>query len=343
MPYLLIKPNDTLFFRNGLPFGKGEETVAETNILPYPSTIWGAMFSTLLIQQKVENANTENQEKLKLKTLYLYDYKNQKILVPAPLDIFNDTNKRLHTQKFVESSDFCHSLGNKFSNLIMPFTEEKVESAKGFFIQITDLLRHYPFENNYPYITLYDTSDFLNVYDKIGIARSNETHTAEEGNLYRVEMLEYGDDWGFIVEFECEVDFPQNGILKLGGEAKTAAFEQVKKPYDLEIFEKEETINQTDLCKVYFKTPTFIPNDFLQKVTCEAAFIGNAISIGGFDVKEKRPKPMLKAIPAGSYFVLSSTFEKSIESWKKDIHEILNPLNKNGFGSFQIIPIHEFN
>lgn len=341
--YLLIKPNDTLFFRNGMPFGKGEETVAETILIPYPSTVWGAMFSTLLIQKKIQGTNIADQKKLKLKNIYLYDIKYKNILVPAPLDIFNDTLGKAYAQKFIESTVYSNNTNSTYSHLIMPSTSENVESANGFYLQITDLVRHYPFENHYSYITLYDASSFLGVYSKIGIARSNETFTAEEGSLYNVQMLEYKDNWGFIVEFECEIDFPNSGILKLGGEGKTAAYELIEKPYDLHSFEKEQENCVTDLCKIYFQTPTFIPPDFLNKVNAEAAFIGKSLSIGGFDVKKGQPKVMLKAVPPGSFFVLSSDNPISIENWRESVETVLRPSNDKGFGAFQIIPVHEIN
>jgi CRISPR-associated protein Cmr3 len=344
MSYLLIKPNDTLFFRNGVPFSKGEETVAETNIIPYPSTVWGAMFSVLLIQNLVSDISKKSRDMLKIKAIYLYDDENKNVFVPAPLDIFNDDKKVAYSQEYIEASSFCHSLGETYSTLVMPLTNNKVENANGFFVQVTDLVRHYPYKNNYPYITLYDASDLLTVYDKIGIARSNDTRTAEEGSLYRVEMLVYKDNLGIVVEYESDVDFPTNGILKLGGEAKTAAFKKIDIPIDLQnVKEHYSGTKMTDCCKVYFQTPTFIPNDFSDKLNVEAAFIGKTLSIGGFDVDKKEPKPMQKAIPAGSYYIVSSEEEQTIDIWKSTIQNILEPLNEKGFGSFQIIPIEEFN
>ncbi|NJO01060.1 MAG: hypothetical protein HC880_04610 [Bacteroidia bacterium] len=43
-----------MFFRNGKPFTRGEEVVGRSDVLPHPSVVWGAMYTTLLVHKLVE-------------------------------------------------------------------------------------------------------------------------------------------------------------------------------------------------------------------------------------------------------------------------------------------------
>ena len=90
--FIKIKPYDTLFFRTAKPFDAGKDSWSDSNFLPNPSVIWGAMFGVLYNEGKV---NTNDKEKLKIKNIYLYNEKQTTILIPAPLDIYVDEDENI--------------------------------------------------------------------------------------------------------------------------------------------------------------------------------------------------------------------------------------------------------
>ncbi|NJO01061.1 MAG: hypothetical protein HC880_04615 [Bacteroidia bacterium] len=190
---------------------------------------------------------------------------HQDILIPAPLDIFIDDDLKAYAQLYRSASGLIHSAQN-YENLIMPFNAPNAEPAENCFIQITDLIRHYPQDEKYPYIKIYQFSDFASNYSKVGIGLSKTTRTADEGALYQVQMTEYAENWGLLVAYKSELDFPAHGVLRLGGEGKTATFRTVSQPYQLNTF-IEEAYNpnvKADLCKLYFQSPAFIDHNFLK-------------------------------------------------------------------------------
>jgi CRISPR-associated protein Cmr3 len=153
-------------------------------------------------------------------------------------------------------------------------------------------------------------------------------------------MNEYKQDWNIIVEFDAP-SFPQSGILKLGGEGKTANYEVIEKP-----FEKPKLSDEKIWFKLYFQTPAFFESgngiselSNLIHAKLFSVSIGKPLSIGGFDLKEQRPKPMRKFVPAGSIYVFEGNSQKAYS----EIQTLLNikGYQSQGFSQFHLTPIKE--
>ncbi len=339
MKYLHVQPHDPLFFRDGMPFGMGEDLWVHSSVIPAPSVFWGAMFTTLYATGKV---SLDEQDKLSIKAVYLYNHNNKQVYIPAPLDIFVDDKKRTYSQSFIQADSFVHNAS--LPNFIAPIDEHEVEQAEGYFMPLTDLLRHYPFKDKYPYLSLLDTSGFSKSYKKLGIKRNKQTLTTDDEAIYRIEMIEYGEDWGFVVAYESEEDLPQKGFFKLGGEGKIAQYQYIGEPYYINKFNtlrNKIKCTTSKKCKIYIQTPTILPPNFYKDLKIEAAIIGKYVNIGGFDVKLREPKTMQRAVSIGSVFVVSSNKESSLEEWEDVIYNVLaeDSTNINGFGCFQAILI----
>lgn len=342
MKYLHVQPHDPLFFRDGMPFGMGEDLWIHSSVIPAPSVFWGAMFTTLYATGKV---SLNDKDKLSIKAVYLYNHNTKQVYIPAPLDIFVDDKKKTYSQSFIQADSFIHN--SSLPNFIAPIHDHEVEQAEGYFMPLTDLLRHYPFKDKYPYITLLDTSSFSKSYKKLGIKRNKQTLTTDDEAIYRIEMIEYGEDWGFVVAYESEEDLPQKGFLKLGGEGKVAQYQEIAEPYYIHVFNEEQKaiVDEFDICKIYIQSAVVLPNSFYEDLGIEAAVIGKPINIGGFDAKLREPKTMERAIPAGSILVATNDKNLAIETWTQLIQKKLthSSFNQNGFGCFQVLPIYEFN
>lgn len=343
MKYLHVQPHDPLFFRDGTPFGMGEDLWVHSSVMPAPSVFWGAMFTTFYATGKV---SLEDKHKLTIKSVYLYNHSTKQVYIPAPLDIFVDDKKSTYSQRFIQADSFVHNAS--LPNFIAPIDDNEVEQAEGYFMPLTDLLRHYPHQDKYPYISLLDASNFSKSYKKLGIKRNKQTLTTDDQAIYRIEMIEYGEDWGFVVAYESSEEFPQQGFLKLGGEGKIAQYQKIAEPFDIHVFneEKRVIVDEIDICKIYIQSPVVLPPNFYGDLGIETAVIGKPVNIGGFDAKLREPKIMERAIPAGSVLVATTDKILSIQKWEQFIQKKLTQdtsFNQNGFGCFQVLPIYEFN
>ncbi len=135
-----------------------------------------------------------------------------------------------------------------------------------------------------------------------------------EGRLYRVEMQRF-KDLKIVVEISGLDNFPESGLLKLGGEAKAARFGLARKatvtwetpPLDGQFF------------KLYLATPAIFKQGAFPDLTpfgIEAKLIVAAttkpLAIGGFDMQAGKPKAMYQAAPAGSVYYYQSTAPQAV-------------------------------
>ncbi|MEZ4955201.1 MAG: type III-B CRISPR module-associated Cmr3 family protein [Saprospiraceae bacterium] len=104
---LTIQPLDTLFFRDGKPFARGDETWADSTFPPNPSVIYGAMRTALATVEGKEIPFGDVPERLgtenfSIKNIYYrIDKKNY---LPLPLDFVEYKSRRaeLIEKKFHE-------------------------------------------------------------------------------------------------------------------------------------------------------------------------------------------------------------------------------------------------
>ena len=327
--FMKIKPLDPLFFRNGKPFNMGENSWSDSNILPYPSTIWGAMFSVLFKANKVKTSE-EYRRKLKIKNIYLYNEEKTTVLLPAPLDIFIDDeqNRYIGTYKDVDFISNC-----PYKVVLDAGNNYDMKSAENMFIEINSLYGEYA-NNDAKNLVLYHIDDIFAQEHKVGI-KISDRKIAEEGQLYRIDMTRFLDNWSFLVEYELDknIEFEKKGVLKFGGEAKSASYEVLQdepisiKNANIKRDKKQQNLQENRYVKIYLKTPSFFKQGSQPPIEPLCACIGKHLKIGGFDMEKKEQKPMKKFVPAGSIFVYK----------KEDGEKFLTDDDENykGFGLFE--------
>jgi len=329
MKYMQIKPTDSLFFGSGKPFNAGADSWTDSSFLPNPSVIWGALFSVLYREGKVK---TTEKEKLKIKNIYLYNEEQTTILVPAPLDIFVDNEGNRYKSEY-QNVDFISNYPLKVINIV---EDKEVKSIENSFIEINSLYQHYV-KKSFKSLILYNFSDVFVADYKIGIKIDKNTKTAKENYLYRVDLTQFKKEWSFLIEYESDIKFNGNGILKLGGESKTAYYKTIDTPIGLnsvEAFKREilNSLNNKKYFKLFFKTPVYFEDGWKPKhngLVC--ANIGKPVSIGGFDMETKSIKEMKKYVPAGTVFVFKKNGKIDIESEDSESYK--------GFGSYELLTI----
>ena len=152
------------------------------------------------------------------------------------------------------------------------------------------------------------------------------------------EIIALKDDtFSLIVRFELEhFEDWQPHLIRIGGDGRAA----IVKNYAYPATEKAKCHNdlnrprirldfseENPYFKLYFSTPTIFKKGILPKdidtnnieglwnginIGILAAFSERPQHIGGFDMKKKRPKPMYKALPAGTVFYCK-VLDKNIE------------------------------
>ena len=343
-----IEPLDTFFFRDGKPFTMGAETWTDTVFPPSPSVFYGALRTCWLSNQigVFSKENIDLSEKLQIKGLFIQI--NDNLYLPVPNDFVEkkrNRKERLLTDK-VESV-----ISNKQVSLLT--TQDKttvVEDISDNALMSVDNFENYLKKFNLKNLQYRNSSYYITKDSKIGISRNSDARTTEEGMLYRVDFNRFKSDEktliAFVVDFEGLDSFPEEGIIKLGGEGKLASFKSITS-------EKvtPPSFQDADEFKLYIATPTIFDNTdkgwlpewideqsllskgFKFKVKLHSVSIGKPVMIGGFDLLIGKPKPMYKAIPAGSVYhfkLLEGQMSDVINEFHgKTISEIYS---KQGFG-----------
>ncbi len=346
MPIIQIDAFDTLFFRDGKPFSMGDDTWANGIFPPNPSVFYGAV-RTLYFSEHIEdfsNANSDNDptQSLQIKGIYYSIDDKPYFILPADLVKEKEDNKSILLEE-VDKNDFIDS--SIFSKSLQPTSLKQIEAIDAGIMNMTGMNDYLQKAKSSSYSEL---QDYISIESKIGIARNHISKTSEDGKLYRVNLtrLEATDKpkLKFFVEYGG-LDLKSEGFLKLGGEGKMASYKRM----DNMEFPLKAANSKSEIFKLYFLSPTFFEKGSLPKwinsntlegmfqnlhLKLENAVVGNFLSIGGFDMKEKKAKPMRRAVPPGSiyYFrLLSGTMEDVIQTFHyKSISEF--ETSKEGYG-----------
>jgi len=312
-----IDPLDTVIFRDGKPFGMGDDSWTSSLLFPTPTTIYGALRGTYFAQNPNDFKKIHEDDvtqSLIIKGIYLYI--DDELLYIAPKDCVNRLDQdEIITLKLEE---------NKLTKNPLSYTltsSEEIENMEEMLFNKTTFDDYLKGSN-----ILYGKSleSYINIENKIGIGRDRTKRVTQEGLLYRVQMLRY--EFKIVVEFEG-LALNYSGLMKFGGEAKGAKYKQleaIKNPTIPKIYKS--------IFKLYLLTPAIFEKGWfpswidendnfrgefkgikLQLISCA---IGKSQSIGGFDMKTNQPKEMFKTVPTGSiyYFeVLDSQYDKLTE------------------------------
>lgn len=350
-----ITPLDTLFFRTGRPFMMGEDTWADSLFPPYPSTLYGAIRSFLIFQRKGLETfiNGEYQDdigtpdkkgSLKIRGPLLT--KDDELFFPAPLDLLTSERGKLTPLDLVEKPPGITS-DYPLSYTLLHKSKEKADEPEGWLSSIE--LKEYLKNGKTEYCAIKDNNLFLSE-SKIGVAREKSTLTTKEGHLYRIPMIQLKEKVSLAAEIEGVRGIPSSGIIQLGGENKGAIFETIEN--SVERFRNADLNVENKFFKTYLATPAifkkgWIPdwinqenfegqypgsNGIKLKLICCAT--GKPIHIGGWDIARKKPKPLYKAIPAGSVYYFK-ILDKPDELKVKDAFHLKNVSDINpeeGFG-----------
>ena len=358
--YIRIKPRDPLFFRTAKPFDAGEVSWTESSFMPSPSVIWGSIY-TMLIREGVlslPNKSTPKEifEKVQLKKILLKTV-NKKTSVPdntyyepVPLDLYLTTDNRIYNLVFQEAES--KFLTKKTRGILKSRNdlEETVEqnnwihfpSEADYYTRSSTL--NFRVENNTFFEKKYST--------KVGIKRQSKTKLVEDGQLYRLQQTAFNDDTFIVLHLRLaeELDFPNEGVLKLGGEGRVVDFELAKEEENE--FELREIDEKRKRIRGYFYSAFGCDTStHLDLVDCLEAQLakkemkllaicsGRAEGFSGFDLAKNRPKPLVRCFPAGTVIYLEFKEELDCLEWRDKMNSFLeeSPLESyRGYNQFVV-------
>ncbi len=364
-----IKPCDNLFLGTGKQFIKSESSWLSTKLVPYPSVFQGAIASLMLAKDENRKSkyidegdySSDPREYLKIGRVYLYDDKNREVYMAAPLDLVLDEYGRCHFSNIKKINQNVKCSIEDMSHLFFNEVNDDSERADGMFVKYRNFYNSYC--DTRESIVIIKPSDIVANSYKVGI-QLDENRLTKEGHLYRIDLTEFkeNDDqgWSYLVEYSIDDNWWEEktyqfekGYLKLGGENKACKFwcydfDKLLDDYS-DIYDE---INESEYVKIVITTPCeFKSNTWKPKfrnIEVIAAAIGEAYDIGGFDMKLKVPKPMNKAVPEGSVYVLKSKefINKPLKEIKESIinnnvlkEDIQDRLGK--FGWLEVISIYK--
>lgn len=361
---LFFEPLDVLFFRDSKPFGAGEASFASTTF-PLPSVFFGAIRTKLLSEHcgdfnlyrdncqrcskkdnceiRVVIGTPEDSGELRVKGPFIAKESGAFEYFPMPKDVieFKDKNGGLDLLRPIRSSPVTTDLKLPIA---LPWIRNTraFENAEGF-IAKDELMKY--LKGEIPLKT--DVEELYEKEYRVGIKMSKKTGSSETGFLYSIEFLRLKEEVGFTFYFEGldKINF-KPGIITLGGEmrvAKVSSIEDVE--WDFEEVKKE--IESSKLFKLYLATPAIFDRGWLPsfinrnlegeksglKFKLISACVDRAVPISGFDIAERKPKPILRAVPAGSvyYFeLLEGDIEKLFNTF--DFQSISDKNLEAGFG-----------
>jgi len=173
---------------------------------------------------------------------------------------------------------------------------------------------------------LIKSDDLFHSEARLGIARSNQSRTVIQGNLYQTQHIRPKAQLAVEVDIDGldGVDYPNSGIVRLGGEGRGAAFSVVVANSGLASPDFPAT-NAADIKLVllsavaisqkesYAPLPGFKQTEQHGKtvwrgkigstdLTLHCAIIGKVLREGGWDLRKFQAKPVRSLIPAGSVF-----------------------------------------
>lgn len=359
-----LKALDTLFFRDGKPFTMGEDTWASGIFPPAPSVFYGSLRSAYIAQNLNQYSVREliaKTEKLKIKHISFEVYakimdskKSEKgQYFPLPKDLvaqkkvsdeeeYQRKEENIHKTYKLQLSKKSLALSSNQTPLFLqsPFEGEEVKEVDNGIIHSL-AFRKYLQGRDEDFFEGRELDKFLSNEPKVGIGRDDITHTTTEGLLYRVGMRR-PKEVQIIIDFE-EIEglsLASSGFLKVGGEGKSVAY-QLSKSLDI-TFKMTKLADDEATFKLYLATPALFKNGWQPSQIFEtagvdvelmAAALGKPVNIGGFDMDKKRPKPMLRAVPAGSvyYYQLKSGSLQNLFNAIKE-HRVSEERAEEGFG-----------
>ena len=365
---LFIEPNDVLMFRDGKPFSGGDDHFARGTCPPPPSTICGAFRSHILslgwsefdsfgssnemhipehIRKEIGTSHTIGSLTLKQFSLAKTGKTGVQPIYPMPKDISWQKSEDKKTMLMLSPHDLSNmniktDIPRGLLHMWYP-VEEALEQSSGF-LSISDMERYLLCKSPSNFI---DQKEIFDSEDRTGIRKDKSVRSVEKGGLYSVRYFRFQRNAGFIVDIDGVQSLPKEGILRLGGDHRSARYTQTAwNEIPAEPIKKLVVTNMR--FKLVLISPAIFANGWLPggidpktmngqvggvDVKLVGACLGRPIGVGGFDIAKKSPKIMKRAVPAGSIYLFETKGNNINEIFDRVwLNSISDERMQEGFG-----------
>jgi CRISPR-associated protein Cmr3 len=334
--YIAVVPMDSLMFRDGKPFS-GDTHFAKSVFPPFPSSFAGLLrthFGKYVSWQENKMKElglgfADDYGDFKITGAYLE--KDGEFYFCVPADLAHEKNKddvvaaALPIEKDNDiKSSFVLPKKLRYSpdiNGLQPFSSG--------FISATDMEKY--LKADIKDIKVVKQEDFVDKELRTSV-KIGKNAAAEEGKLFTAELLRFRENVNFAVAFLGPEFADKEQFATFGGEkrgVKLSKREKITLP-DVQVQDK---------IKLVLTSPAYFENMQTPDLQIEGLELLSAVSlgyenIGGWDLAKHSPKPMKKAVKAGSVYYYKAT-QSAIEILKnKD--SVSDEQKEAGFGKFLI-------
>jgi len=345
MSWLFIEPSDVWLFRDSRPFAAGEGHAATTIYPPAPFTVQGALRSWLLGSEMIDWAAFRDQSDDPAKemaarighpprkgvagSLGAFRMRGPlrarrvagraEILYPAPLDIYHVEDgqwRALRPGKTAAVMDWDEGLSPLLPDPNDP--NDKPDEEPGTALTHAGLRDYFDGRR----FGLLAGSEMM-PEPRLGIAMDYAAGRAADSMLYLAEFARLpspteAERYGLLVEVDDALNWPGQGVISMGGEARASLVRKLGAP---ELPEPPPTLTSAARFKIILLTPAwfaagrrpengdwaaFFGTSAGAKLKCVAAAVGRPLYLGGWDAARGGHKPLRGFVPPGSVFYFES-------------------------------------
>ena len=323
---LLLRPFDKLFVKDGRPMSLEDDTDASGLFPPPPSVVFGALRSAVLAQADAYVGSAEDPVQQGASIPGLAFAKTQgattTLYFPAPSDLVrakekdDEKRKGLDGLRLAFTDDDATLTSYPLSRLLgSPLPDGQQVEGVGGYVSGAGLAA-YLRGGVVPAGEIVTADALYGPEPKLGIGLAHGSGTTKDGLLYTMQMQRLCKDVRLAVR---TAGFSESlpPMLRLGAESRAVEVHQHATP----AWPQPEGPSGKTVT-LYLATPAvfrqgWLP-DFLDAQTHEgqlgdavvrlvACSLGRYLPLGGWDIRARRPKPMRRAVPAGSVYHLEIT------------------------------------
>jgi len=320
MMQLFLEAMDVWLFRDGRPFDALSDHRARSLFPPYPSVMQGVIRSHHLVVKGVDLRDKQAIERtvgtaddvrdLRLRGPFIARREGNTITryFPVPADVAPDEKgyRPLRPRQCSAVPEVLTSALDDLPMLLWP-EGEPTKKEHGQWLNEATLLKCLKGEE----VKGVSSTELFARENRFGIGRNDERRTTEEGALYEVEFIRPRRNVGLWVQVEGYDDWPDAGLMRIGGEGRGAHFEKLTSPLAWPPIPDPLPTR----FKVYFAGPACFSGGWKPKegwgkffegeVQLQAIALNRYESIGGFDWASGQQKAARRYVPAGSVYYFS--------------------------------------
>jgi len=314
---------DSLFFRGANPFNQDEGGFLDSQFPPTAQTLAGVIRAAIGDAKGVDwvafrdgkqpevaaliGKDTDDHGKLSFTGPYLY--KDGKRLYPVPLCMLYSEKEQAQEKGWGRLQPSKTPLKTDMGDKRLPeVVEPKVEGAKPLENAWLD-------EGNLQKVlagdkpsSFFKENDLFEAESRTGIARNNKTRQTEEGALYFTRHVRLKDGVRIGMYVDGADDITPASMVRLGGEGRMAHLE-IKDVVDSRLHGNDGN----DTAMIVLLTHADFDGKSepeLEGLEVVSGCIGKAVREGGWDYKNRKPKPLKSLVPAGSVYFVKGDIQK---------------------------------